>query len=221
MKQTGRGHKVYKPCPHCGALLSYSERRDHVSRCPKNPLAATCQFCNGHVNLRRGFADHLATACRNPPMVTADHKVCSGCQAILHIGQFAKDYRTPDFHHARCKACHNGQTKAKRQSPEEKEKHWLTNICGRYRMTADQLYAILAEQDGKCAICRKPPRGTVKERHLHVDHVHDATKRVRGFLCSNCNHLIGKSGDSAEVCFEAGRYLLRHHPELLQQSHTV
>lgn len=43
----------------------------------------------------------------------------------------------------------------------------------------------LKAQDGKCAICRKPP----KLKRLCVDHNHK-TKKVRGLLCTYCNRRI-------------------------------
>jgi len=50
---------------------------------------------------------------------------------------------------------------------------------------------LLAEQNGKCAICGEPP----KARRFHIDHVHaspgDTDVWVRGLLCARCNMLLG------------------------------
>lgn len=58
----------------------------------------------------------------------------------------------------------------------------------RYGITIEQYDAMLAAQNGVCAICLNPPRGKMKR--LSVDHCH-ATGRVRGLLCITCNRAIG------------------------------
>jgi hypothetical protein len=73
---------------------------------------------------------------------------------------------------------------------------------------------MLEAQNGSCAICHRSPR----KRCLVVDHDH-ATGRVRGLLCTNCNHRgLGAFGDSHEVVQRAADYLaapdVRFHPPL-------
>ena len=71
-----------------------------------------------------------------------------------------------------------------------------------------------AEQEGLCAICRRPEtitdprlegigRGT---RRLAVDHDH-ATGEVRGLLCYNCNTALGLFRDDPEALRAAIAYL--------------
>jgi hypothetical protein len=66
---------------------------------------------------------------------------------------------------------------------------------------------ILAEQFGRCAICRSTDPG-----HGHdvfaVDHCH-ATNQVRGLLCRNCNSAIGLLQDSPRVIRAAAAYVER------------
>ncbi len=50
---------------------------------------------------------------------------------------------------------------------------------------------MLAEQDGGCAICGRPPRNDIA---LHVDHEH-GTGRIRGLLCFRCNNALGDFED--------------------------
>lgn len=57
----------------------------------------------------------------------------------------------------------------------------------RYGVTREEFEAMLVEQDGKCAICRKPPPAG---RVLEVDHDH-RTMKVRGLLCGACNRRVG------------------------------
>jgi hypothetical protein len=74
-----------------------------------------------------------------------------------------------------------------------------------YGLTPEQYDALLAEQDGKCAICRTddwPGRGP------HADHDH-ATRKVRGVLCGNCNNGLGNFRDDPAQLRAAADYLER------------
>jgi hypothetical protein len=70
---------------------------------------------------------------------------------------------------------------------------------------------MLVEQDGKCAICRHEEtqmRGGVVKA-LSVDHDH-TTGKVRGLLCADCNHMIGKAKENRDTLLAAIRYLDKH-----------
>ena len=73
----------------------------------------------------------------------------------------------------------------------------------RYGLSPEQYAALVAAQQGACAICQ-----TVLEegRNLHVDHDH-TTGAVRGLLCDDCNFGLGKFKDDIEVLRVAVRYL--------------
>lgn len=55
-----------------------------------------------------------------------------------------------------------------------------------YGITEEQYLQLLAEQNGGCAICGKPPG----KRQLAVDHCHK-TGVIRGLLCGRCNLGLG------------------------------
>jgi hypothetical protein len=67
---------------------------------------------------------------------------------------------------------------------------------------------LLAEQSGKCAICRQVETARLKGkiRDLAVDHNHE-TGRIRGLLCFRCNVLLGQAEDNVELLQEAIAYL--------------
>jgi len=67
---------------------------------------------------------------------------------------------------------------------------------------------LLLEQNGVCAICKKAEfaKEHGKVRRLSVDHCH-TTGKIRGLLCGNCNHLLGKVYDSAVILRAAAMYL--------------
>lgn len=77
-----------------------------------------------------------------------------------------------------------------------------------YGITPAEYDALLENQGGLCAICRKPE--TVardgKVMRMPVDHCHD-TGRIRGLLCHRCNRAVGMLGDDPEVLRAAANYL--------------
>lgn len=91
-------------------------------------------------------------------------------------------------------------------TPEENRAYLLK----RYRLTSDEYDALMADQQGQCAICRTDITGTHGTKHVRaaakIDHCH-ATGIVRGLLCSRCNTGIGQFKDSTERLAAAIRYL--------------
>lgn len=83
---------------------------------------------------------------------------------------------------------------------------WEYNLYKHYRMPAGRYQEMLDEQGGLCAICREK---CATGRRLAVDHDHD-TGKIRGLLCLNCNHGIGKLGDDPKRIRAAADYLAKH-----------
>ena len=71
----------------------------------------------------------------------------------------------------------------------------------RYGLTIEQYDQMLFEQSYVCAICHKPC-----SKALAVDHDHK-TGAVRGLLCMNCNHGLGKFKDDPNLLMAAIKYL--------------
>lgn len=99
-------------------------------------------------------------------------------------------------------------------SPESRaayERAW--RFKRRYGITIEDYDRMLAEQDGKCALCHQPParifRKTGKVQDLAVDHDH-ATGDVRALLCTDCNTMLGLAEDSPDRLRAAAAYLERH-----------
>jgi len=74
-----------------------------------------------------------------------------------------------------------------------------------YGLTVEQHAAMLKAQGSLCKICEKAAK------RLVVDHDH-ATGKVRGLLCDNCNHALGKMYDSPALLVAAANYLLKGKP---------
>lgn len=76
----------------------------------------------------------------------------------------------------------------------------------KYNMTPEDYTAMLKEQFGGCAICKRHPQ---EKRRLAVDHCH-TTGRVRGLLCAPCNVSLGAFDDDPRRLLEAAKYLLKN-----------
>lgn len=73
-----------------------------------------------------------------------------------------------------------------------------------YGLSVDEADEILAAQNGRCAICCRPAPERLGSMHLDHDH---RTGAIRGFLCVDCNHGLGKLRDSPELLLRAVVYL--------------
>jgi hypothetical protein len=190
--------------------MTYVERKQHVSRCPKNPLIATCRFCGDAINRRKGFREHMAGKCAYLPAIPAGHKICSGCQTVVPFSGYRPDGSSKDGLRSRCRPCHRADQRTCGKKPKTILNKRYHNLLRNYGVSREQFEVMLAAQGGMCAICHKPPTGdTVKTRHLHLDHCH-ATERNRGLLCMNCNHMIGKANEDPAILRSAIEYLERH-----------
>lgn len=88
-------------------------------------------------------------------------------------------------------------------------KHRRHNLKRNYGMTQSDYEAMVAAQNGECAICRRLPSGRGRYARLVIDHDHE-TGAVRGLLCNKCNAAIGMLRDCVEVVQRAVAYLSAH-----------
>lgn len=96
----------------------------------------------------------------------------------------------------------SGKASMKRRDAARRESGRASRRKTLYGITRAEFDFMLKEQGGHCAIC---PR-TNGRRALAVDHDH-ATGKVRGLLCDNCNHTLGKMRDDPELLRRAADYL--------------
>lgn len=92
-----------------------------------------------------------------------------------------------------------GRDKVKRARAKV-DRHRLVH----YGIGKEQWDALFEKQGRVCAICSADSPGWV--RGWHTDHCHE-TGQVRGILCVNCNHGIGKFQDDPERLIRAAKYL--------------
>lgn len=141
--------------------------------------------------------------------------ICSDCQKEKPIVEFHNWKNGKCGKQRKCKICQNARGRGERLSrprltpgrpkhPDQKRKRKDHNLRHNYGITIEQYEQMYERQGGRCAICR----GTNNGKPLSVDHDHK-TKKVRGLLCVNCNHAIGKLCDDPDIMRAAIRYLER------------
>ena len=160
-------------------------------------------------------------------------KRCKVCGEVKPLDDFYRCAGMKDGHRHDCKVCNLAAKKARydadpqkaitrvvtwqkanadhvravrrahNATPERQRKQRDSYYLRTYGLTADQFDALLEQQGGGCAICRK-----LFERlaSMHLDHDH-RTGRIRGILCLNCNQGVGKFFDDPELLERAAAYL--------------
>jgi hypothetical protein len=97
----------------------------------------------------------------------------------------------------------NAVQRARRANPEVKRQMREYHLQRTFGISISEYEAMLAVQDGGCAICKRPPSPSIS---LHVDHDHE-TGRIRGLLCFRCNNSLGDLDDDPALLRAALRYV--------------
>lgn len=131
-------------------------------------------------------------------------KLCLRCREEKTFDLFPKNRRTKEGIGTYCLTCSAEVVRQRRQTEEgaqahrDSSKRWRdsnttrnkdNHANWRYGLNHGQYDAMLAAQEGKCAICKTTEPGTGMVRFA-IDHCHSSGK-VRGLLCSNCNRGLG------------------------------
>lgn len=119
-------------------------------------------------------------------------KECRKCKLIKSNSEFNSDNVI-----SHCKSCIS-------------ERGRNNNLKRYYGISKEEYNDLSTKQNNCCAICNKQETAiyasTKKTKLLSVDHCHK-TGKIRGLLCSNCNHGIGKFKDDANLLLAALKYL--------------
>jgi hypothetical protein len=97
-----------------------------------------------------------------------------------------------------------GVAARKKYNATRKAQQWYLT---QYGISLEQYDAMLLGQGGVCAICGEKEKDKFRKR-MSVDHDH-ATGKVRGILCSHCNHGLGNFRDNILFLQNAITYLNR------------
>jgi hypothetical protein len=109
----------------------------------------------------------------------------------------------------RCVDCERIRTREKarlayRKLPKDVARD--ANLRTKYGISLVKRDAMLADQDGRCAICFSDSHG---HKDWHVDHDH-VTGTVRAILCGRCNPGLGHFRDKPGSLLSAVVYLGNH-----------
>lgn len=123
-------------------------------------------------------------------------RTCTTCNRTKDISQFKLE---------RDKRATNGiavRSKCKTCDEFRKYKRFIQKT---YDISWEDYEKMFDAQNGCCAICKSKISSSRTSR-LFVDHCHDSLK-VRGLLCSSCNHGLGLFKDSPTILKAALKYL--------------
>lgn len=182
-----------KQCVVCKCVKPYTA----FSRCTQSSSGhkPACKIC-ASVRAKR----YRRTAKQRESICTPAQKRCGQCGEVKPSADFYRDIACHDGLHNQCKKCLlSAQHKSYMNNPT---RPIAARIKRAYGMTVEDYDRILAQQNGRCRICRRPPERT----RLCIDHNHESGQ-VRGLLCSNCNALLGLARESQSILQAAIEYL--------------
>jgi hypothetical protein len=164
-----------------------------------------------------------------------DAKRCKVCGIRKPLTDFYRAAGMADGHRNDCKACnlkakhdryianpgpdkarvlqwqrenrerHLAAQRRRRERSENKAKEREGHLKRTHGITQSDYDAMVDAQKGRCKICgRRPAEG----KSFHIDHDH-VTGRIRGLLCSSCNHALGLFAESPERLRRAALYVTR------------
>jgi recombination endonuclease VII len=107
-------------------------------------------------------------------------------------------YATDPAYRSRLKAATRAWEQA---NPAKVRVRYRASHLRRYGITTADYDAMVARQDGLCAVCRRRPI-----KRLCVDHSHD-TKLLRSLLCQGCNRGLGHFEDNPDFLRAGADYL--------------
>lgn len=159
---------------------------------------------------RRGHEFTPANTYVNPKAGT---RKCRACVAVRYHREQATEqgwrFRNPEAYRVAV-ASYPERHPARRSDTVRRQRHG---------MPPERYAAVLDEQGGVCAICRRPETARGRGGRvmpLAVDHDHACCPGktscgacVRGLLCMSCNHGIGRLDDDPELLEAAAAYLRR------------
>ena len=186
----------------CLGCTSYADARSRKTSSTSSPNMTTkqCEYCQSQFKVKANSPGVVKRFCSAKCSSRKRNNIPKKC---INCG---KDF--PGRHSKYCsRRCLQQFNKAKMQEDNFAYKLRIT-----YRMTVEEYEALLLQQDGRCAICRKLETSKFKNtiKRLSVDHCHE-TGQVRGLLCQRCNFAIGQFEDDWLLLDNAIEYLGHWH----------
>ena len=214
-----------KECPKCQTVKELSEFGPN--KYAASGFSSYCRACMAEeARARRatpeGKKRHYESTLRwaVKPGEAPTEKVCPKCHVIKPLSLYPKNKYGKHGIAAYCLSCAAEIVRQRRATPEgqathraaskrwreaNKERHADNNAKRNYGVEHGTYAQMLAEQDGKCAICGTDKPGSGADRFA-IDHCH-SSKNVRGLLCHHCNRGLGYFRDSPSTLVRAINYL--------------
>jgi hypothetical protein len=150
-------------------------------------------------------------------LATCNQKQCTGCTLMKPLEQFGLHKNGVKGRASQCRSCRSEDRRTKPRvrlcdmDPERAERLRRSRknavFLKAYGITLDRFEEMVAEQDGKCFLCRRPPSGTTPSSSvLYMDHDH-TTGKPRRPLCHDCNTSLGRFGDDPDLMERGAAYL--------------
>ena len=139
-------------------------------------------------------------------------KQCIKCNETKDLSNFSfrnfklKDGSIKSRPYPYCKPCRvklNGESFRKMGKKRCKTTQKDYKLRSKYDITLSDFHKQMEFQNNVCAICKGQFES---ERKTHVDHCH-STGKIRGILCSACNHALGMFKDNVETMQTALDYI--------------
>lgn len=148
---------------------------------------------------RAAKKDYLCTPCANEK---ARNRRKNDPEWAEKIRQYHRDYSNTRLKTEDRQAYEKEYAKKNQKRIKERNRAWRLKTT--WGITPEQFDQLLFKQGNCCAICkRKEPTGVGR---WHVDRCHKSEK-IRGLLCSKCNHGLGMFQDSENILKAALNYL--------------
>lgn len=123
-------------------------------------------------------------------------KKCTKCGEEKPLEEyFNREGKVRDGKNSHCKTCEvEDIMKWRKNNPSAlKQIERRAHLKRSFGITIEQYEELLAKQNECCAICER--HASEFKTRLAVDHDHH-TRRIRGLLCTNCNHrVVGRHRD--------------------------
>ncbi len=202
-----------KECVECGTRKSFSEYLPRENS--RFGVQAKCRECKNSLYrakcARAREKREKEKEARNRRDLDSETKECTKCGERKPFSAFCVSKVARLGLSQRCRSC----KKEDRPSHQELKGKYLQRTYG---ITLNEYAAMLADQQGVCAICHKEEtqrHSSGKVRDLSVDHDH-TTGAVRGLLCNRCNTGIGFLQDDVDISTRAVAYLVEGNRLALQ-----
>lgn len=169
-------------------------------------------LCTGHNSQRRRGLPLTPLKTSKGTFAQDGRKTCSTCGLCKPVADFYRRKRARDGLYPLCKACQNAtKAKSEAKNPEYRRNYMLVY---NYGITSEKFDEMLAEQDGRCAICGTDDPG---DKEWCVDHDHSCCPGektcggcLRKILCNRCNLILGFARDDADLLLAGAAYLVIH-----------